>query len=209
MMNELTTFLCLFTSLSFAPPTPNQLALVKQLSHDDYPVRQKAHDTLFLYGMGAREALYLGMQSNDLETKRRCERLWDEAVGKELHTYVDKDGKYPWIDSLWMVDATEGNISYAPSREDSYQGFLNRTYSKYFDLAYGCCNEPWDNYRVATRWMVRDWIILGVPRWWIEGTLKHMRDNDKKWQARMDGKVNDPEVVPPPVPAPMPPPPPN
>ena len=198
-MNEFTFTLTLILSLSSPPVQDHHLQLVKLLAHDDYSTRQKAHDTLTLYKLKARPSLVIGCKSNDLETRRRCERLLNEAVEEELKSY----GEFPWIDSWWMKP---DEVSYTPSMEDSPLGLLNRTYSPYLQMAWGSSGNTWDDYRVATRLMVRDWVEIGVPRWWISGVLDHMKKNDARWLAHMNR--GGPEMLPPPAPQPMPPPPP-
>lgn len=186
-MNDLSLSLSLLFAFAPPPTCPRADMIVQRLGHDDYATRQRAEEALRKLGVSVMPSLRRGVSDRDVEIRARCQRLADAAVEAEIAGY----GVLPWIDSAWMAP---DRVAYASGMDDTPEGERCRAYGGH--LANPSGEDDWASYRAATRSLVTDWLRDGMPRWWIDANLTHMRRNDLRWKA---GR-GEPEMIPPPAP---------
>lgn len=163
--------------------------LVAHLGNEDFRVREVADAALRNRGWKARTALVRGMSSNDLEVRFRCGNLYDEA----LESVVSSIRDLPMIDALWYDEAS----GYAPYKEPGCQHYDRVKHYLQYSKDLGVPDTYlYEEYYRATRWMVRDLIVVGETPNTLGPMLDEMRRRDAIYYWRVFG-LRGPSQYPP------------
>jgi hypothetical protein len=144
-------------------------ALVDQLGDDHFVVRQSAQSALEVLAEPALPLLIEGTQSEDVEVRRRCERVVEHyyTLGMALH---------PWIDSLPKD---------FPDRDYTITLYLHCVWGGSYRHDWP---EGWPDYRYASALLFRDLLgQKGWPRARVLELVKQMQAGDeaqmRRWNA--------------------------
>lgn len=173
-------------------PAVNAKGLEKayqELGHDDFRRREKAERTLDDAGIGAAPYYLRGMQSDDVEVRRRCTtgmdrlrrlKLPDFQRGQPSSKALDFTRKrwpiVPCCDAPWY-SRPEG---YQPRRTWWTQVAWETLWPYYEAAGRQHVGEGlnWKQYRGGTRLALADAIDLGVPVWVLDLVVMEMFRRD-------------------------------
>lgn len=155
----------------------------RDLGSDDFATRQRAQAALEAYGLLALPQLERGRVSPDTEVRVRCDRarraIITRVVGSRDRCFVWSRKRWPempMIDSLWYDTSLRCHV---PDQE-RLACRIGRAYLAKTCLGY---QEGTDfpTFRGATRLLVVDLLVIGVPDWVIDPMLREMNRRDEMW----------------------------